>query len=82
MSAPGTAISEMPLLLQDSNDESVLLSKVASRALRIAVLGLGHAGLPTPLGFAASASPMKGKTTVDAVDEMSRYLNVRGIDTC
>jgi hypothetical protein len=41
MTASGTTISEMPFLLQDSNDESVLLSKVAGRTLRIAVLELG-----------------------------------------
>jgi hypothetical protein len=41
----------MPFLLQDSNDESVLLSKVAGHALRIAVLGLGHVALPTALDF-------------------------------
>jgi len=52
MSAPETTISEMPFSLEDSNDESVFLSKVAGRALRIAVLGLGHVGLPTALGFA------------------------------
>ncbi len=49
MSVSGTAISLMPF---DLNDESILLSKVADCALRIAVLGLGHVGLPTALGFA------------------------------
>ena len=35
MSTPGTAISEMPILSQGSNDESVLLSQVAGRAFPI-----------------------------------------------
>jgi len=60
MSASGTAISPMPFLLQDSNDESILLSKVAGRALHIAVLGLGHVGLPTALGFAEMGWPVLG----------------------
>ena len=75
MSAPGTTISEMPFLLENSNDESVLLSRVAGRALRIAVLGLGHVGLPTALGFAEM-----GWEVLGADNDLDKVLQLKSGD--
>src|ERR1039458_6851392 len=75
MSTPGTAISEMPILSQGSNDESVLLSKVAGRVLRIAVLGLGHVGLPTALGFAEM-----GWEVLGADNDLDKVLRLKSGD--
>jgi len=69
-SMPATTLSEMPFLLQDLNDESVFLSKVADRALRIAVLGLGHVGLPTALGLAEMGWEVVGADS--DLDKISR----------
>jgi UDPglucose 6-dehydrogenase len=62
-------------LSQGSNDESVLLSKVAGRALRIAVLGLGHVGLPTALGFAEM-----GWEVVGADNDLDKVLRLKSGD--
>lgn len=75
MGAPGTTTSEMLLSLQDSNDESALLSKVAGRALRIAVLGLGHVGLPTALGFAEM-----GWEVLGADNDLDKVLRLKSGD--
>jgi UDPglucose 6-dehydrogenase len=75
MSTPGTTISELPFLSQGSNDESVLLSKVAGRALRIAVLGLGHVGLPTALGFAEM-----GWEVLGADNDLDKVLRLKSGD--
>lgn len=72
MTASGTT---MPFLSQDSNDESVLLSKVAGRALRIAVLGLGHVGLPTALGFAEM-----GWEVLGADNDLDKVLRLKSGD--
>ena len=75
MSASDTAIREMPFLLQESNDESIFLSKVVGRALRIAVLGLGHVGLPTALGFAEM-----GWEVIGADNDLGKVLRLKSGD--
>jgi UDPglucose 6-dehydrogenase len=53
METSGTGLVDAPVQCQeDGNDDAGILSKVANRALRVAVLGLGHVGLPTALGLA------------------------------
>lgn len=53
METSGTGVIDAPAQWQeDGSDDAGILSKVANRALRIAVLGLGHVGLPTALGLA------------------------------
>lgn len=53
MSLQISPLATSPAVLPSEDDGSDLMAKVQAKRVKIAVLGMGHVGLPTALGFAA-----------------------------